>query len=186
MDSACPVFCAILITYLQSWLTLFLRSQGGTMRNRSNSSALQVAAVCYRQTGTWIEFLLVRTSSGRWTFPKGRIENHLALSEVAALEAFEEAGAGGEVDPRPLGTYTHRKQSLRGHLSKNVTVVGFLMRVKKTSLPMESHRAPRWFSLRRARERLAQGRRGPYRREIETILEAALMRIETNHSALIA
>src|SRR5207244_2308926 len=34
----------------------------------------QVAAVCYRIRGSGIEFLLVQTRGGRWTFPKGGVE----------------------------------------------------------------------------------------------------------------
>jgi 8-oxo-dGTP pyrophosphatase MutT (NUDIX family) len=151
-----------------------------------NSSPLQVAAVCYRRTGRWVEFLLVRTSSGRWTFPKGRIEDALSLPDVAAMEALEEAGAVGDVNPRPIGTYLHRKESLRGCTTKDVTVVTFLMAVESTDVPAESGRRPRWFSVKEARERLAVGRRGHYRAGIETVIEAALRRIERDHSALIA
>ena len=43
-----------------------------------------------------VEFLLVNTSSGKWTFPKGRIEPTLSASESAAREAWEEAGARRE------------------------------------------------------------------------------------------
>src|SRR5215467_389770 len=39
---------------------------------------LQVAAVCYRLDGDSVEFLLVNTSSGKWTFPKGRINPSLS------------------------------------------------------------------------------------------------------------
>ena len=150
------------------------------------NSALQIAAVCYRRTGAWVEFLLVRTSSGRWTFPKGRLEDHLSLPEVAALEAFEEAGAMGDIDVRPLGTYLHRKESLRGCLTKDVTVVAFLMRVTNTTLPLESHRKPRWFSVRDTKVRLSQGRRGRYRSDVEAVLQTAFQRIERSRSALIA
>src|SRR2546421_12683281 len=89
---------------------------------RQEATPLQVAAVCYRANEGSPRFLLVRTSSGRWTFPKGRLENGLSHPEIAALEAFEEGGVQGEVDPRPLGIYLHRKESLRGFSSKEVNV----------------------------------------------------------------
>src|SRR5258706_7336546 len=57
----------------------------------------QVAAVCYRVRGTEIEFLLVRTGSGHWTFPKGGVEPGLTHAQAAALEAFEEAGGARAV-----------------------------------------------------------------------------------------
>src|SRR5438132_1564227 len=52
----------------------------------------QVAAVCYRIRGSNIEFLLVQTRGGRWTFPKGGVEPALTHAQAAALEAYEEAG----------------------------------------------------------------------------------------------
>ena len=45
---------------------------------------VQVAAVCYRVRGSFLEFLLVNTSAGKWTFPKGRIVPGLSGSESAA------------------------------------------------------------------------------------------------------
>ncbi|MGH9524050.1 MAG: NUDIX hydrolase [Terriglobales bacterium] len=156
-----------------------------TRRNRSDLP-VQVAAVCFRRVAGGAEFLLVRTSSGRWTFPKGRLEDALSLHEVAAMEALEEAGAHGDIDPRPIGVYLHRKESLRGLISKDVNVVAFLMEVSRTNLPSESHRLPRWFSAREARERLSQGRSGHYRKSIDGVLDAALKRIARNRRARIA
>jgi len=52
----------------------------------------QVAAVCYQISKRGLEFLLVRTRNGRWTFPKGSVESGLTHAQAAALEAFEEAG----------------------------------------------------------------------------------------------
>lgn len=151
-----------------------------------SSYPVQVAAVCFRHVGRTLEFLLVRTSSGRWTFPKGRLEDGLSLHEVAALEAIEEAGARGEVDPRPIGVYLHRKESLRGLISKDVNVVAFLMKVRRAQLPSESGRVPRWFDAREARERLSQRRSGEYRKSIEHVLDAALKRIASHRAARIA
>ena len=56
-----------------------------------------------------IEFLLVKTRAGRWTFPKGRVEDDATRSAAAAREAFEEAGVHGQVDPLPFATYLHSK-----------------------------------------------------------------------------
>jgi len=48
----------------------------------------QVAAVCFRVQNRRIEFLLVQTGGGRWTFPKGSAEPGLTRAQAAALEAF--------------------------------------------------------------------------------------------------
>src|SRR5262249_27106253 len=58
----------------------------------------QVAAVCYQVRRGGIEFLLVRTNSGHWTFPKGSTEPGLTHAQAAALEAFEEAGVHGRME----------------------------------------------------------------------------------------
>jgi 8-oxo-dGTP pyrophosphatase MutT (NUDIX family) len=145
------------------------------------STPVQVAAVCYRHAAGSTRFLLVRTSSGRWTFPKGRLEDGLSLAEVAALEAFEEGGVEGKVHPRPVGKYLHRKESLRG-ASKDVTVLAFILEVKKSALPAESHRTPRWFSATEAKLRLANRRPEKYLRGMERVFDSALQQIERKHS----
>jgi 8-oxo-dGTP pyrophosphatase MutT (NUDIX family) len=143
---------------------------------------IQVAAVCYRHKAGATQFLLVRTSSGRWTFPKGRLEDGLSRPEVAALEAFEEGGVDGTVDPRPLGGYLHRKESLRGYRSKDVTVLAFLMEVTRSAPPAESHRTPRWFAPRDVKRRLARGRPPKYRSSIDRVFDSALKRIARKRS----
>jgi 8-oxo-dGTP pyrophosphatase MutT (NUDIX family) len=142
---------------------------------------VQVAAVCYRHGAESTEFLLVRTSSGRWTFPKGRLEDGLSHAEVAALEAFEEGGVEGNVHPRPVGKYLHRKESLRGG-SKDLTVLAFILEVKKTAVPAESHRTPRWFSATETMQRLADRRSEKYLRGMERVFDSALQQIARRHS----
>ena len=60
--------------------------------SRPRGTRSLVAAVCFRILSTEIEFLLVRTRRGRWTFPKGGTEPGLTHAQSAALEALEEAG----------------------------------------------------------------------------------------------
>jgi len=77
------------------------------------SQPAKVAAVCYRQRGGSVEFLLVNTESGRWTFPKGSVEAHLGPRDSAALEAIEEAGALGRISEEHFCVYLHAKGSCR-------------------------------------------------------------------------
>lgn len=93
------------------------------------AAPFQVAAVCFRRKGNSVEFLLVRTSSGRWTSPKGHREPGLSHAEVAALGAFEEGGVEGRVDSRPIGSYVHLKESLKEFRSRELTVHAFLLEV---------------------------------------------------------
>lgn len=53
---------------------------------------------------------LVTSRSGRrWVIPKGQIEPGHTAGEAALVEAWEEAGLEGTLDPEPLGTYLYEK-----------------------------------------------------------------------------
>jgi 8-oxo-dGTP pyrophosphatase MutT (NUDIX family) len=134
----------------------------------------KVAAVCYRQRGASIEFLLVNTDSGRWTFPKGTVEDHLGPRESAALEAIEEAGALGRISDEHFCVYLHAKRSCRRGGVKELEVAAFLMRVQELVKPSEAHRNPTWFSAREAKLRLANGRPARYQRELTRVVDHAV------------
>ncbi len=134
---------------------------------------VQVAAVCYRRKSRTTQFLLVRASSGRWTFPKGHVEPGLSHAAVAALEAFEEAGVTGKVDPQPFGVYLHKKSSL----AAEVRVHTFLLEVRRARSPQEIHRVPRWFSPKAAKKKLARRRRAKYHRTLLRVIDRAVEQI---------
>jgi 8-oxo-dGTP pyrophosphatase MutT (NUDIX family) len=136
---------------------------------------VQVAAVCYRLNGSSVEFLLVNTSSGKWTFPKGRLCPSLSPSESASREAWEEAGAKGRIEQNHFGHYLDTKRTL-GHdsLAREVRIAAFLLEVHSIESPQESGRNPSWFSAQQARKRLAEGRQTPYSRQIAKMIDAAL------------
>ena len=151
------------------------------LRSRTTRPVTQVAAVCYRCVGPSPRFLLVRSSSGKWTFPKGHREPGLSASEVAALEAEEEAGVVGRVETKPFGSYIHRKRSLRNWDSDEIRVLAFLLEVRRTSDPEERHRSPRWFTPDAAKERLARHRSPRYHRHLLRVIDRALHLIESRH-----
>lgn len=138
----------------------------------------QVAAVCYRRAGNRLQFLLVRTGRGRWSFPKGHMERALTSSQAAAREALEEAGAVGIIAPRPFARYRHKKRAL----SSDVVVRAYLLRVMRTIEPPESHRRPTWFDPREARSRLATSRKSKYRKELRLVLERAVRLLDAGHA----
>jgi 8-oxo-dGTP pyrophosphatase MutT (NUDIX family) len=147
----------------------------------SKSLSLQVAAVCYRKRGTDIEFLLVNTNGGhnKWTFPKGSPCANLSHSQAAEREAAEEAGAIGTIEPRHFHLYIHSKGVFwqAGGVQEFV-VKAFLMEVHQTRRPDESTRNPMWFSAEDAIRRLAKGREVKYARELQTVIERSLERIQ--------
>ena len=136
---------------------------------------VQAAAVCYRPNGSSVEFLLVRTSSGKWTFPKGRLNPSMSASESAAREAWEEAGARGQIAKEHFGSYIDTKRTL-GHNSRTseVRILTYLLEVYNTVAPEETGRYPTWYEAREAKKRLAEGRAAIYGKLIANIVDAAL------------
>lgn len=81
-----------------------------SLRLRAPESAHQAGAIPYALADGQVVFLLITSRrSGRWIFPKGAPIEGLAPWDVAAHEAFEEAGVEGEVDARPIGSYRTMK-----------------------------------------------------------------------------
>ena len=137
-------------------------------RLRSEYRAV-VAAVCYRrQANGKVEFLLVRTRTGRWTFPKGGVDGDSTAASAAAREAYEEAGVRGRVEPRAFTRYLHSKKgnahSVQAHLCK----------VVRLETPCEPYRAPHWFSPEKAKQRLRLERPRPYAEELEQVVDDAI------------
>jgi len=134
-----------------------------------------VAAVCYRrQANGEIEFLLVRTRAGRWTFPKGGVDGDSTAAIAAAREAHEEAGVRGQVEALPFAQYLHYKNARSAH-----PVSAHLCRVLHLESPRELFRSPRWFSAGRAKRRLREERPGIYADELARVVDGAVRRLET-------
>ncbi|MFS8113281.1 NUDIX hydrolase [Rhizobium jaguaris] len=72
----------------------------------------QYAALCYRvrkKTGEPEVLLLTSRDTGRWVIPKGWPMPGKLSHEVAAREAFEEAGVRGTIETEPLGAFNYDK-----------------------------------------------------------------------------
>ncbi len=54
--------------------------------------------------------LVTSRGTGRWVLPKGWAEAALTGAELAAKEAFEEAGLMGAMHAQPIGTYRALKR----------------------------------------------------------------------------
>lgn len=135
-----------------------------------------VAAICYRPVNNSAEYLLVRTRSGRWTFPKGDVEPGEEGWAAAEREAFEEAGVSGVTEKEPLASYLHAKKEWEEE-GKEAIVHAFLLEVKKIRIPEERHRKPTWFSYKAAIETLTVGRPRKYAEELRRVLRKAEDRI---------
>lgn len=139
----------------------------------------QVAAVCYRMGKSDIEFLLVRTRKGRWTFPKGGMEPGLTRAQTAALEAFEEAGVHGRIEEDSFAKYTLHKRDVRGNSGRvAVRAHAHLCEVLRLGRPQESNRNPTWYSPAQAKRRLQDERRTESGIELASVIDRAVIRIE--------
>ncbi len=96
---------------------------------------------------------LVTSSSGRrWVVPKGQIDPGHTAGEAALVEAWEEAGLVGVLDPEPLGTYAYEK------LGRELHVLVFHMSVTEVrdEWPERGVRAREWVSLEEALDRIEE------------------------------
>jgi len=137
----------------------------------------QVAAVCYRKKNGAVEFLLVRTFDGKWTFPKGQIDRGMSEVEAAEAEAFEEAGAAGPLEHDPFTSYIYIKGNGADGEPNEVEVNAYLLAVRSAHEPQEKFRTPGWFSPAAAKEALGEGRVGKYAREFARVIDAAVTRL---------
>jgi 8-oxo-dGTP pyrophosphatase MutT (NUDIX family) len=146
---------------------------------RKMKGSEQVAAVCFRIGKGGIEFRLVRTRGGRWTFPKGGLESGLTHAQSAALEAFEEAGVHGRMEEACFARYVHRKRGgKRGTAGRReLAVHAHLCEVLWLSRPKESHRKPRWFFPEQTKRRLQQDRVPECAAELIRVVDLAVARI---------
>lgn len=103
-----------------------------------------------------IEVLLVTSRrSGRWIIPKGWPMPGKSLAEAAAQEAFEEAGVTGTVDPKPLGSFRHSKQTVgTGDVEVNILVHPMWVDREFQKWPEIGERKRRWFSPKDAAKRV--------------------------------
>lgn len=142
----------------------------------------QVAAICYRIRSSGVEFLLIRTRSGRWTFPKGGIEPGLTHAQAAALEAFEEAGVHGRIEEASFTHYIRGKhtngRSSAESAKKGIVVNAHLCEVLRLGPPQESDRDPTWFSAQKAKKRLQEDRTSENGEEFARVVDLAVTRIQ--------
>jgi 8-oxo-dGTP pyrophosphatase MutT (NUDIX family) len=147
-------------------------------QHRASEVCEQAAAICYRFKDERVEFLLVRTRGGRWTFPKGSIEPGLTRAQSAALEAFEEAGVHGRIEQASFARYLSRKR--RGGESGKIKLVirAYLCEVRRLVAPEESKRRPTWFSADMAKQSLQNDRTPSQAAELVRVVDRALSRVE--------
>jgi 8-oxo-dGTP pyrophosphatase MutT (NUDIX family) len=121
----------------------------------SQSPRYQVCAIPYRWEAGELRYLVVTSSAGdRWIFPKGVVDPGFTAEESAHVEAFEEAGARGNLSPTPLHSYPRKKW---GH---DWTVLVFALEcVEVADDWSESYRSRMWVTYGEAKELLGRDER---------------------------
>jgi 8-oxo-dGTP pyrophosphatase MutT (NUDIX family) len=142
---------------------------------RGTRECEQVAAVCYRVRSASIEFLLVRTRRGRWTFPKGGIEPRLTRAQSASIEAFEEAGVHGRIEQVAFARYRRGK---RDSVREPVVVHAYLCEVLRLDVPQELDRSRTWFCPEKAKLHLREARANDNGEEVARVVDRAVARIQ--------
>jgi 8-oxo-dGTP pyrophosphatase MutT (NUDIX family) len=108
--------------------------------NQSGVIAVQKGRLC----------MVTSRSGRRWVFPKGLIEPGHTPGEAALIEAWEEAGLVGTLDPEPAGSYIYEKDGTTYH------VLLFMMRVSEIRdvWPERGFREREWVTVFDAIERV--------------------------------
>ncbi len=108
----------------------------------------QYAALPYTvRDGELLVLLVTSRETGRWVIPKGWPEKNMKGSEVAAQEAFEEAGLIGEVARRPFATFQYYKrfsETKRKHC--RVEVFLFAVHLELEDWPERAERRREWMT----------------------------------------
>ena len=94
---------------------------------------------------------LITSSSGlRWVVPKGHIDPGHTAAEAALVEAWEEAGLAGVLDPAPAGSYQYRKNGRDHH----VTVYRMRVTEEAADWPERGFRRREWVTADEAAARV--------------------------------
>ncbi len=122
------------------------------------STGIQYAALPYRFEGRQVRILLITSrETRRWVIPKGWPMNGLKPQDTAAVEAAEEAGVIGAIEPTPLGSYRYMKRLKGGDaMAVQVIVFPFLVAAQVESWKEQDQRALQWFGYRTAASRVGE------------------------------
>ena len=107
--------------------------------------------------------LITSRETRRWIIPKGHPEKNLDASALASLEALEEAGVSGNIQPEPIGVYRSSKRLASGK-SRPCEVTVFRLDVTQhlDDWKEKCERERRWLPLAEAAELAGDGGLGAF------------------------
>lgn len=121
---------------------------------------MQFAALCYRfrKKSAVPEMLLITSrDTGRWVIPKGWPMEGKASHEVAAREAWEEAGVKGEPSSDSIGSFIYEKGMSKGlKITCRVHVYPVVVFDMAKRFPEKGSRTLEWVTFNEAAGRVAE------------------------------
>jgi 8-oxo-dGTP pyrophosphatase MutT (NUDIX family) len=122
----------------------------GRKGKKSKAVRIQYGALPYRTDKAGVlQILLVTTRrNGRWIIPKGWPIKGLTPKQTAAREAYEEAGARGDMKRQSIGVYGYEKLLDDKGITVPCEVKVFPLRVRRLEKvwPEHQQRVVRWFA----------------------------------------
>lgn len=123
--------------------------------NLNRPKRKQVAALCYKETGSGKKILLITSrDTGRWIVPKGWPIEGKDGPQSALQEAWEEAGVKkANVKDAPIGSYDYAK-GMKDGSSVPIEAKVYLAQVVnlKKAYPEAEERERAWFTPEKAAE----------------------------------
>jgi 8-oxo-dGTP pyrophosphatase MutT (NUDIX family) len=125
-----------------------MKGKKATRIARRGDALAQVGALPYRHVDSGaIEFLLLTSrETKRFVIPKGWRMKGKSDPHAAAVEAAQEAGVKGRIDPAPAGTYSYWKRLKRVFVPVRVTVFGLEVDVELPNWKERRQRTRQWLT----------------------------------------
>ena len=122
----------------------------------ARNSALQIGALPCRTSKGLLEVCLITSrGGGRWIIPKGWPETDLSHVEIAAQEAWEEAGLTGTIHPDLYASYAASKQFEPGvGIPVRMDVYLLINPKQSKKFPELGQRKIKWLTMDKAIERV--------------------------------
>ncbi len=116
------------------------------------AQAKQYAALPYMFDAGRLKVMLITSrDTGRWVIPKGWPKTGLSPHQLAALEAFEEAGLRGKISNVAVGHFQYRKLMDDGSkVQCDVGVYPLLVESQENDWPQKAERDWKWAELSKA------------------------------------
>lgn len=131
----------------------------------------QAGAIPYALVENTPVFLLITSRrTGRWIFPKGSLPGSKPPRQLAAEEAFEEAGVKGRTAETPVGSYQTWKTRGLSRVVIEVEMYPLLVEKQLDSWPEKGQRFRHWATRAEARRLLSDK---PLYQLVEAVADAA-------------